>query len=728
MSEILERHKKLLMEAKKLERINPKEGSLLAQKVRYFAKMYNHEVLEAEALLRIGRCSYLKGDLEVASGMLNEGLLLVDGLGAKEVECELNLSMGNTYYFMEIHDQAVSYYTKALDISKKEGFGHLEAGILNNIAAIFYSLEDTQDSLEYIKRAMEQESKEADSFLEISFAYNLSELYYRNAQMKEARTQIDRTMDMIDDNKDRLLYAKALHILGLIEYDEGKNSNCFVHLEKALRISMETKEFLMEMEIRLDLAERLINEEEISRSIEILLEAVEKNRKNEFGTSMLKIYRKLAEYYELYKDQERANYYYREHLRNLQQREKEKKQERVRGIKMHLKLKQYQDETELYRNLSSRLQEKTRLLSDSYEQMQIVSEIGQKITAKLDIESIFDDLYKDMSRLMKLNTLGIGIYHSKNRSIKYDLYIEDGEKMPIHYIDLNNTNSLAAYSINRNRELIINDMEKEYHKYVKKSASSVGKPSKSAVYIPLKVEEKLIGLLTVQSREENSYSDKSLLALKTLASYLAIAINNAQKSYDLKNEIKNRKRAQQGLQVLNKKLQRLSNNDGLTKVANRRYLDYQLGKDWEKALKQDQKISLMLLDIDYFKEYNDYYGHLKGDEVLKKIAGIMTRVFEKESTEETIARYGGDEFMVVLPEVDLKKGKEIAEKIMKEMAKEEIPHEENPMLNRVSLSIGIAMGIPETTKYTTLVNKADQALYKAKRNGRNRIGVIEQLN
>ncbi|NBG87124.1 diguanylate cyclase domain-containing protein [Isachenkonia alkalipeptolytica] len=724
MSKLLEKYKKLLIEAKKLERINPKEGALLAEEVRSFAKEHNHEILESEALLRIGRCSYLKGDLEAASGILNEGLLLVDGLGAKEVECEMNLSMGNTYYFMEIHDQAVSYYTKALDISRKENLIHLEAGILNNIAAIFYSLEDMEDSLEYIKSGMGRQKEGSDAFLETSFAYNLAELYYRNAQMTEARSQIDRTMEMIDGNKDRLLYAKVLHILGLIENEEGKKESCFTHLEMALEISIETKEFLMEMELRLDLAECLIKEKKTDRSIRILQEAVEKNTKNEFGTAMLKIYRKLAEYYDLRGEQESANYYYRKHLLTLQGIEEEKKRERVRGIKLHLKLKQYKDETELYKNLSSKLQEKTGLLSDSYKQMQIVSEIGQKITAKLDIESIFEDLYKDMSRLMKLNTLGIGIYDRKTCSIKYSLSMEDGEIMPVHRINLENPSSLAAYSVNQDQELIINDMEKEYHQYVNKRSSSVGKPSKSAVFIPLKVKEKLIGVLTVQSREINSYSDKSLMALNTLASYIAIAINNAQKSQDLKKEIQNKERAQKSLQVLNKKLKKLSNKDGLTKVANRRYLDYQLEKDWQKALKHAQKISLLLLDIDYFKEYNDFYGHLKGDEVLKKIAEILTRTLEEEVLEDTVARYGGDEFMVVLPEADLEKGKKIADKVMREMKKEEIQHEESPLLNRVSLSIGIATVIPEGNNHTCLINKADQALYKAKRNGRNRIGAI----
>jgi len=724
MSKLLEKHEQLLLEAKKFERINPKEGALMAEQVRSFAKEHNHEILEAEALLRIGRCSYLKGDLELASGHLNEGLMLVEGLGAKEVECEMNLSMGNTYYFMEILDQAVTYYTKALEISKKGNLIHLEAGILNNIAAIFYSLEATEDSLEYLKNAMNRQIAHNDSFLEVSFSYNLAELYYRNSQMKEARSQIDRTMEIIDGNEDRLLYAKALHILGLIEYDEGKKSNGFSHLEEALELTTETKELLMEMEIRLDLAECRMKEEEAEKGISILLDVVKRNSQNDFGSGMLKIYSKLGEYYDLIDEQELANLYYRKHLSALRVIEEEKKRERVRGIKLHLKLKQYQDETELYKKLTSRLHEKTRLLSDSYEQMQIVSEIGQKITAKLDIESIFDDLYKDMTRLMKINTLGIGIYDKVTRSIKYSLSIEDGEKMPVYRINLDNPNSLAAYSVNQNRELIINNMETEYIKYINERSHTVGKPTKSAVFIPLKVEEKLIGVLTVQSREENSYTDKSLLALNTLASYLAIAINNAQKSQDLKEEIHNREMVQKSLVVLNRKLQTLSDQDGLTKVANRRHLDYQLEIDWEKALRDQQEISLMLLDVDYFKEYNDFYGHLKGDEVLKKIAEVLTRALEEDTIEATLARYGGDEFIVVLPGEDLEKGKKIAERIMKDIDKEDSEHERSPILNKVTLSIGIATEIPKENDYTVLVNKADQALYKAKRNGRNRIGFI----
>ena len=724
MSKLLEKHKQFLEEAKKLERINPKKGAQVAEEVRNFAKEHSHEVLEAEALLRIGRCSYLKGDLETASSCLKEGLLLIDGLGAKHVECELNLSMGNTYYFMEILDQAVSYYTKALEISKQEGLNHLEAGILNNIAAIFYSLEAMEDSLEYLKKAIEQQIEHSDSFLEVSFAYNLAELYYRNAQMKEARKQIDRTMAIIDKKEDRLLYAKALHILGLIEHAEEKKASAFYYMQEALEISEETKEFLMEMEIRLDLAELFIKEEEPEQGIKILMDLVKRNIQNNYGSGMLKVYSKLGEYYDLIGQGDRANYYYQKHLSVLRSIEVEKNRERVRGIKLHLKLKQYQDETELYKNLSKKLQEKTGLLSDSYEQMQIVSEIGQRITAKLDIESIFDDLYKDMTRLMKINTLGIGIYEKTTGSIQYSLSIEDGEKMPVYRIQLDNPNSLAAYSINQNKELIINDMEKEYHKYIDKRSYSVGKPTKSAVFIPLKVEEKLIGVLTVQSKEANSYSDKNLLALNTLASYLAIAINNAQKSQDLKEEIHNREMVQKSLVVLNRKLQTLSDQDGLTKVANRRHLDYQLRKDWEEALINGQEVSLMLLDIDYFKEYNDLYGHLQGDEVLKNIANILTKS-AKDYEDTTVARYGGDEFILVLPKQSSEKAKEIAQEIMDDIKEENIEHEGSPITSRVTLSIGIATMIPNEKDYSLVVNKADQALYKAKRKGRNGIGTIQ---
>ena len=132
----------------------------------------------------------------------------------------------------------------------------------------------------------------------------------------------------------------------------------------------------------------------------------------------------------------------------------------------------------------------------------------------------------------------------------------------------------------------------------------------------------------------------------------------------------------------------------------------------------------MLLDVDYFKEYNDFYGHLKGDEVLKKIAEVLTRALEEDTIEATLARYGGDEFIVVLPGGDLEKGKKIAERIMKDIDKEDSEHERSPILNKVTLSIGIATEIPKENDYTVLVNKADQALYKAKRNGRNRIGFI----
>lgn len=285
---------------------------------------------------------------------------------------------------------------------------------------------------------------------------------------------------------------------------------------------------------------------------------------------------------------------------------------------------------------------------------------------------------------------------------------------------------MAAYAINHDRELIINDMEKEYDLYIVKRSSSVGKPSKSAVFIPLKVENKLIGILTVQSKDENSYSDKSLLIINTLASYLGIAINNAQKSQELKSEIKSRERAQSSLENLNKKLLYLSEIDGLTNVSNRRYFDQELDKAWHKSLETGRDLSVILLDVDYFKEYNDYYGHLMGDEVLKEVAKILKKVCRDKSLEITVARYGGDEFIILLPNTDLKKSKTLAEAIMTAMADADIAHEKSHILQRVSLSLGLASEKPQNDNYKVLINKGDNALYKAKRMGRNTIAINEE--
>ena len=168
----------------------------------------------------------------------------------------------------------------------------------------------------------------------------------------------------------------------------------------------------------------------------------------------------------------------------------------------------------------------------------------------------------------------------------------------------------------------------------------------------------------------------------------------------------------------NLELQRLSLSDALTCIGNRRYLDEFLAREWRRTLREQTSLSVVMLDIDYFKLFNDTYGHIAGDDCLRRVAGVLTATIQR--TTDFVSRYGGEEFVLVLPATDEQGALTVAEKIRRGVAALAIPHEKSPLAGVVTVSIGVAAAVPtRDSGVGLLLAAADRALYQAKTAGRN---------
>lgn len=176
------------------------------------------------------------------------------------------------------------------------------------------------------------------------------------------------------------------------------------------------------------------------------------------------------------------------------------------------------------------------------------------------------------------------------------------------------------------------------------------------------------------------------------------------------------------LEKANAKLQELAIIDSLTGISNRRFIDHTLPVLAAKASRERKPLSLLMVDIDFFKNYNDKYGHIAGDEVLKKIAEILDRSLVRSS--DIAARYGGEEFLIILPNTDNSGAMQVAEKLLHAVIDAQIRCDTSPLAAYITISIGIHTAVPYAeTECWDMVQKADTALYRAKSNGRNRIDV-----
>lgn len=180
---------------------------------------------------------------------------------------------------------------------------------------------------------------------------------------------------------------------------------------------------------------------------------------------------------------------------------------------------------------------------------------------------------------------------------------------------------------------------------------------------------------------------------------------------------------QQQLEETNEQLRQLSVIDGLTGLLNRRRFDEILAEEWQRSTREKKSLSLLMIDIDHFKEYNDTYGHLMGDSALRKVAKALSASTKRDI--DRLARYGGEEFVAVLPDTDLEGAIHVAEQMQLTISKLKTEHIGSSTSNSLTISIGAASTVPSPHhSQMALIQSADSALYEAKENGRNRcIGV-----
>ncbi len=231
-------------------------------------------------------------------------------------------------------------------------------------------------------------------------------------------------------------------------------------------------------------------------------------------------------------------------------------------------------------------------------------------------------------------------------------------------------------------------------------AGSHAEDSMSALFVPLRFGGSAIGVLSLQTSRINAYTDDDLRLLETCALYVAVSVH---------------------AELVQSEMQRLAHEsalDAVTGVATRRVFDQRLTEDWARARRETTTMSLLLLDVDWFKLFNDTYGHVAGDACLKQIAQAARATLDRET--DLFARFGGEEFAAILWGTDVTGALRAAERMHAAVASLAIPNAQSAN-KHISISVGVATTVAFEENPDGLVQAADRALYAAKRSGRDRI-------
>lgn len=215
------------------------------------------------------------------------------------------------------------------------------------------------------------------------------------------------------------------------------------------------------------------------------------------------------------------------------------------------------------------------------------------------------------------------------------------------------------------------------------------------------------------------------LSLRSLHQQLKWQNEKLQQEISIRQEIERElRKSQDALKQANLRLENLATTDSLTQIANRRQFDLCLEKEWFRLKREKLPLSLVFCDVDYFKQYNDTYGHLAGDRCLKVIARTID--FQVRRQGDLLARYGGEEFAVILPNTDCLGAIQVAESMRAIVQQMQISHARSRVSNFVTISLGISTIVPnEELSPQHLISTADTALYQAKEKGRNRVEFVQ---
>ena len=244
--------------------------------------------------------------------------------------------------------------------------------------------------------------------------------------------------------------------------------------------------------------------------------------------------------------------------------------------------------------------------------------------------------------------------------------------------------------------LLVEDAKSDFRFDIEKMMSEDGRPIRSLISAPMLVGEKALGILRVDSASAQYFTTDDLRFLRTIADLTSVAIENAQ---------------------LYQKIEEMAIRDGLTGLYLRRHMMERLNEEIGRELRRGRELCFLMIDLDRFKQYNDTFGHTAGDIVLRTVAGILTEHFSQPG--DLVCRYGGEEFCVLLPDCPKTKAVALADEIRTKVQERQIVLRRQK--THVTVSVGVASFPGDAKVKEELIYKADEALYKAKEGGRNKV-------
>lgn len=336
-------------------------------------------------------------------------------------------------------------------------------------------------------------------------------------------------------------------------------------------------------------------------------------------------------------------------------------------------------------------------LQEKINRYQSLKKIIEEINQSLNLESVTEALVEIAFSLVARHKGNCILYLADSQKIGSPLSLFKAKKEDKKLVLKAKEGDIFDFWVLRHsRPLIIEDIRRDFRFDLEKLNREEKRPIGSLISAPLKVEQKFLGILRLDNPQVDFYTQDDLRFLVTLSDLGAVALENSQ---------------------LFQKQKDLAIHDELTTLYTKGHFLSLLKEECKRSLRQKKDLSLLMLDIDYFKNYNDKFGHTAGDMVLRVLSQSTTEFFKDQNC--LISRFGGEEFCILLLEVDKIKAQILAEALRQEIAKLKIILRRQP--TNITVSIGVAGFPADAQDEDELIIKSDRAMYEAKGGGRNRV-------
>jgi diguanylate cyclase (GGDEF)-like protein len=670
----------------------------------------------AEAQLNVGWCEYYLTRLPPAVESFHKALdsfsSLKDDLGVMK---SLN-ALGVAHMDMGRYERAMDFFSRSLEEAHKQGNLLREAVTLNNIGEVCLEFGELKEALDYFLRAYETVPDDGESEIIPSILMDIGAAYQRIGNWSLAREFAERSMALARDRGNLQMEGRCWHLLGLISLASGELELAASQYLQALVICEALKNERERASVLLDLGEIHLMIGDATQALdrfEVALASAEgMGAKRLINTA----YERLSEAHEALGDFRLALDYYRSFSLFAHGALSEDASRKIKSITIRHEIEKSRQESEIYRLKNIELKEKTEELVKANALILAISETGRLITASLDLDTIINTLYDTLSRNIPLDLFGLALYEEEENALEYRAYILRGKRVQRSRISPDPRRSYAAICLRDKAPIFVPDTNADPAGLREKAPVHYGPPAGSLMYLPLVIDDRAIGVLTIQSESPGAIQAGHLTLVEALAPYVAIAVENSlihDRLRVLNLAIKGEK---EELEKAKLSMTHMANHDPLTGLPNRRLLFELLQKTFDIAQRNRSKVGVIYIDLDDFKPINDNLGHLAGDKALVSIAGRLRATLRAS---DTVARVGGDEFVAVLASVKDRRDIALAAAKILEECGQEMPIEDARC--QVGLSMGVAVFPDDGDSIETIVSAADAAMYRVKRGDKNGI-------